>query len=593
MSIKKKVTQFIMVSAIAISATSNPIAQAESITPKHTAEGTVVYNEEFKNLDTNKWKVYDYGQEAGYKEYKGFNTTIENGNLVMNSQRHCLADGEIPSKENISVKPCDKGKTTQYTSGRVENRTTLDGNTSYRIDIRAKVEWNGLKDATQPALWVRNNNVSYCPKPENTWGPLGEMDLFESWGDPTRMHSGIFLGCRYGTNFNNENKGLFEVKQAQVFQPGVLDNWHTWTLIYDKQNQTFEYLFDEKPVPIYNFWDTKDKKPSNNRANTGSLIKINEDYTLTEDQKKQILDQMYTIILNDHVHPDKIDDTKDFKQQRLLVDSVVIRQYDQSPYLMSNPSAPSSTTKASATTITSSSATKTSSAPFSTTHTSATTSVIDIDDISTETHNSDVTPTPSSLHNESMTENNEKENSQTLNSNSASIEEKDNEPHTSHEQDAENIEEASTNDTSNDNMISSKEIVNSNSEKVHNSFTRELSSTPSQEEHSTIHRRATQEPQTSRKWSSQTRNEKITIQNVDDGIVSQTQEGNRYVSPVVVSEVIPNITAESINIPQQNGDNHNVVSVGYGHKVGPAVHTGGTIRKSFWSNVVERVSSIL
>ena len=581
MSIKKKVTQFIMISSIAMSATSIPQVHAESITPKHTAEGTVVYNEEFKKLDTNKWKVYDYGQESGYKEYKEFNTAIENDNLVMNSQRHCLADGEIPSKENISVKPCDEGKTTQYTSGRVENRKTLDGNTSYRIDIRAKVEWNGLKDATQPALWVRNNNVSYCAKPENSWGPLGEMDLFESWGDPTRMHSGVFLGCRYGTNFNNENKGLFEVKQAQVFQPGVLDNWHTWTLVYDKQNQTFEYLFDEKPVPIYNFWDTKDKKPSNNRANTGSLIKINEDYTLTEDQKKQILDQMYTIILNDHVHPDKIDDTKDFKQQRLLVDSVVIRQYDQSPYLMSNPSAPSSTTKPSSAP---SSTTKPSSAP------SATTSAIDIDDVPTETYNSDITPTLSALLTEFTTENNEEENSQTLNSNSTSIEGKDNEPHISYEKNNTNAQNSSKNNISNDNITSSKETVNNNREKVQTSLTPSYSS---QEELPTIRNNTTQEPQASRTDSSQTRDEKSEIQDVDDKILSQTQEDNPYVSPVVVSEATPNITAESINIPQQNGDNHNVISVGYGHKVGPAVHTGGTIRKSFWSSVVERVSSIL
>lgn len=582
MSIKNRMTHFIMISAIAMSGTSIPLAHAESITPKHTSEGTVVYNEEFKNLDTDKWKVYNYGQESGYKEYKGFNTTIENGNLVMSSQRHCLDDGEVPGKENISVKPCDEGKTTQYTSGRVENKTTLDGNKSYRIDIRAKVEWNGLKDATQPALWVRNNNVSYCAKPENTWGPLGEMDLFESWGDPTRMHSGIFLGCRYGTNFNNEDKGLFEVKQAQVFQPGVLDNWHTWTLVYDKQNQTFEYLFDEKPVPIYNFWDTKNKKPSNNRENTGSLIKINEDYTLTEDQKKQILDQMYTIILNDHVHPNKIDDTKDFKQQRLLVDSVVIRQYDQSPYLMSNPNVPSSTTKPSSAP----------SKPSSTTKPSATTSAIDIEDIPTETYNSDVAPTPSSLLTTSTTENNEEENSQILNNNSTSIEGKDNESHISHEKNSTSTQNSSKNNISNDNMTSSKETINNNREKVQTSLTKE---TPysSQEALPTIRNNATQEPQTSRTGSSQIRDEKSEIQDVDDKILSQTQEGNPYVSPVVVSEVAPNITAESINIPQKNGDNHNVVSVGYGHKVGPAVHTGGTIRKSFWSNVVERISSIL
>ena len=141
-------------------------------------------------------------------------------------------------------------------------------------------------------------------------------------------------------------------------------------------------------------------------------------------------------------------------------------------------------------------------------------------------------------------------------------------------------------------MTSSKETVNNNREKVQTSLTKEPSYS-SQEALPTIRNNATQEPQVSRTDSSRTRDEKSEIQDVDDKILSQTQEDNPYVSPVVVSEVTPNITAESINIPQQNGDNHNVVSVGYGHKVGPAVHTGGTIRKSFWNSVVERVSSIL
>ena len=141
-------------------------------------------------------------------------------------------------------------------------------------------------------------------------------------------------------------------------------------------------------------------------------------------------------------------------------------------------------------------------------------------------------------------------------------------------------------------MTSSKETVNNNREKVQTSLTKETSYS-SQEALPTIRNNATQEPQTSLTGSSQIRDKKSEIQDVDDKILSQTQEGNPYVSHVVVSEVAPNITAESINIPQKNGDNHNVVSVGYGHKVGSAVHTGGTIRKSFWSNVVERISSIL
>lgn len=325
----------------------NPLASAEHITPKHTAEGTITYKEEFDTLDTKKWDVFNRGEDNYYKAYKGFNTKVENGNLVLKTRRHCVSSGEAPTESNISERPCEVGKTPRYTSGRVVNKSSLDGNKSYRLDIRAKLEWNGKK-GTQPALWILRNDTSYCQ--EKPYDNLGEMDLFEAWPDHTRLnepldknpnkrtHSGVFLSCRQGENDAGEKKSLNKTVQAQTYQEDVFNKWHTWTLIYDKENKNFEYLFDEKPVEIYNYWDTyHTSKPDKNRAGTGSKIDVTKDYGLSEEQLNKILNHTYMIILNDAVHPDQIAKRENFPEQRFLIDSVVVREYDKSPYEKDKP----------------------------------------------------------------------------------------------------------------------------------------------------------------------------------------------------------------------------------------------------------------
>lgn len=332
MSRKIKVSGLILASVIAGSTVMNPLASAEHITPKHTAEGTITYNEEFDTLDTEKWDVIRHNIENSTSGIESKdNVSVENGNLVIKTHRHCVTDDEVPNKDNISEKPCGIGKTTRYTTGRIENTTSLDGNTSYRVDIRAKVESNGTT-GTQPALWLQRNNTSYCQKKD--WDSLGEIDIFESFkGDERRTHSGAILSCDGEGPEGKERKTFTKGTQAELYEDGVLNEWHTWSVIYDKQNETFEFLLDEKPVPISKFWYTRNKKVDS--SSTGSKIDINKDYGLTEEQKREILDHTYRIILNDSV---KINDSnllknnEDFPEQRFLVDSVVVRQYDKSPY---------------------------------------------------------------------------------------------------------------------------------------------------------------------------------------------------------------------------------------------------------------------
>ena len=303
----------------------------------HTAPGNEVYHETFDNL-SDEWFVYN--NTGSYHEYISNAVKAENGNLVITSQRHCLDEGEERSDKNASVKPCGLGKKTDYSSGRVENRGKIDGTKSYRMDIRAKIDGNGLTN-NQPALWIRNDNAHYCQK-EST-GPLGEFDLLENWGEPNRTHSGVFLGCYRGAEESSgKEKGLFRVTQAEFNQPDmpVLGDWHVWSIIYDKQGKTIEYLFDGKPVPKDVFWDTKfPKSKAINLKGTGSKIDLTDkNYKLTEEQLNEILDQPYTIILNDHIRTGKNapDDKKDYPKQTLYVDDIKIVQYDKSPYDLSD-----------------------------------------------------------------------------------------------------------------------------------------------------------------------------------------------------------------------------------------------------------------
>ena len=333
---KTKTSGIILASAIAGSMIS-PIAHAEYITPTHTAEGTVTYKEEFDTLDTEKWSTIRHNIEDSTPGIESKdNVSVENGNLVIKTHRHCVSGDEIPNKDNISEKPCGVGKTTRYTTGRIENTTSLDGNTSYRVDIRAKVESNGTT-GTQPALWLQRNNTSYCQKKD--WDSLGEIDIFESFkGDERRTHSGAILSCDGEGPEGKERKTFTKGTQAELYKDGVLNEWHTWSVIYDKQNETFEFLLDEKPVPISKFWYTRNKKVDS--SSTGSKIDINKDYGLTEEQKREILDHTYRIILNDSVKindSNLLKDNENFPEQRFLVDSVVVREYDKSPYEIDDP----------------------------------------------------------------------------------------------------------------------------------------------------------------------------------------------------------------------------------------------------------------
>lgn len=333
---KTKISGVILASAISGSMIS-PIAHAEHITPTHTAEGTVTYKEEFDTLDTEKWSTIRHNIENSTPGIESKdNVSVENGNLVIKTHRHCVTGDEIPNKDNISEKPCGVGKTTRYTTGRIENTTSLDGNTSYRVDIRAKVESNGTT-GTQPALWLQRNNTSYCQKKD--WDSLGEIDIFESFkGDERRTHSGAILSCDGEGPEGKERKTFTKGTQAELYEDGVLNEWHTWSVIYDKQNETFEFLLDEKPVPISKFWYTRNKKVDS--SSTGSKIDINKDYGLTEEQKREILDHTYRIILNDSVKindSNLLKDNENFPEQRFLVDSVVVREYDKSPYEIDDP----------------------------------------------------------------------------------------------------------------------------------------------------------------------------------------------------------------------------------------------------------------
>lgn len=333
---KTKTSGIILASAIAGSMIS-PIAHAEYITPTHTAEGTVTYKEEFDTLDTEKWSTIRHNIEDSTPGIESKdNVSVENGNLVIKTHRHCVSGDEIPNKDNISENPCGVGKTTRYTTGRIENTTSLDGNASYRVDIRAKVESNGTT-GTQPALWLQRNNTSYCQKKD--WDSLGEIDIFESFkGDERRTHSGAILSCDGEGPEGKERKTFTKGTQAELYKDGVLNEWHTWSVIYDKQNETFEFLLDEKPVPISKFWYTRNKKVDS--SSTGSKIDINKDYGLTEEQKREILDHTYRIILNDSVKindSNLLKDNENFPEQRFLVDSVVVREYDKSPYEIDDP----------------------------------------------------------------------------------------------------------------------------------------------------------------------------------------------------------------------------------------------------------------
>ena len=53
----------------------------------------------------------------------------------------------------------------------------LDGHKPFRVEVRAKINWNG-ENGTRPAIWLRNSvTLANCSNNKQANDPYGELDM--------------------------------------------------------------------------------------------------------------------------------------------------------------------------------------------------------------------------------------------------------------------------------------------------------------------------------------------------------------------------------------------------------------------------------
>ena len=205
----------------------------------------MVYNEEFTTSLSN-WKVLQQNKDNYGKEhlaYSANNVAVTNGALQITTRRHCVSSVAEPlGDSNASQEPCPSGKMTRYQSGRVESGRVLDGHKPFRVEVRAKINWNG-ENGTRPAIWLRNSvTLANCSNNKQANDPYGELDMLEwySW-TPTYTWSTTHIRCYHSPSSQIwKTKGLGHSRENLIPSPVTLaNNWHVWATEYDGETVRF------------------------------------------------------------------------------------------------------------------------------------------------------------------------------------------------------------------------------------------------------------------------------------------------------------------------------------------------------------------
>ncbi len=265
--------------------------------------------------------------------------SVKDGNLVIKTTRHCVSNrSEKLDASNASEYPCPAGKITQYLSGRLMSDKIVDGSKPFRVEIRAKVNWNGLK-GTRPSLWMRNSeDLATCARNSAANSPYGELDILEWYSHmPEYTWSASHVTCFHSRELNTWRTRTLNYRlENRVNRRAVslADDWHTWAVEYD--GRAVRYYVDNEPVGVshYRTSDTNVVKVVNpstkmidEKGRTPSSMTSGEISKLGVGELAQkVFNDKWYIILNDYVESkanlNPPSPTKRFPVQTFLIDYV-------------------------------------------------------------------------------------------------------------------------------------------------------------------------------------------------------------------------------------------------------------------------------
>lgn len=206
-------------------AARHPELRVEAVVdPSGPRPGEILaWAEEFDgtSLDPTQWSVLTGSENHSQSNYIQGAVRVQDGALAIRTRRHCVSGSEALTDANVSRAPCPAGRTTRYSSGKVQTPHQFE---SGRLEIRAKLP--AAQVGVTPAIWMRNE-ASWCAP------AYGGLDVMK-WqgGDPTRSWAATQATCVGGTPpvvGHPTNHGT-----------DLSADWHVWSVRFGPEGVQFE-----------------------------------------------------------------------------------------------------------------------------------------------------------------------------------------------------------------------------------------------------------------------------------------------------------------------------------------------------------------
>lgn len=283
-----------------------PVAQAH---PIHTGTD---YVETFDSPEAlSNWKILTgTTYENSNAQWSTNNQRVENGNLVIETKRHCLKDPtEALTKANTSTAPCPPGTTQKFSTARLES-PFMPSAKKFQVSVTARID-DGSTNGVRSNIWMQNGHPA-CTQPTSD-GLYGELDILELYSGSHRRGwttSNTHFGCTNGLS-NNAARQLFLGEKD-------INDFHTYTVVAD--NDSISYYVDSHMVSNINF----------NPATIASAASPKTMENISEEEYKKILHNPWKIILNQSVESqgwaDPASNEQNFPTRTLVIDKIEYSQ---------------------------------------------------------------------------------------------------------------------------------------------------------------------------------------------------------------------------------------------------------------------------
>lgn len=258
------------------------------------------------------------GRVAVYNP-SGIGYEVNDGILAITARRHCTSNGDTKlSLSNITTAQCGPGKTTRYSTGRLESKHLVTG--TYLIDIRAKMP-SSPKFSTRAALWMVNvpkGSPAYCDKnyPETR---LSEFDILEWYSkDKNVPTSSTHILCKYNPSIGAQ---FYSSTDKQHYGSDWYQKWHTFSVVYNTKST--RYYIDGK---LTHKVSNTDKKANDTAKKWNNNLKVPPSEAQWSQATK---DMSWRIILNQDIFSATKKD-KNFEPQTLYIDYVRVYRHEYS-----------------------------------------------------------------------------------------------------------------------------------------------------------------------------------------------------------------------------------------------------------------------